>query len=256
MNTDMIRILREELARRMSVNPRYSMRAFAKSLDLNVGSLSRLLNGKRPVTLKTAEVLSHRLQLSPLQKSHLLLSLVSTPTSKYEENRVEIEEETFRAISNWYHWAILQLVRTKKYNSNSQHSSPRWMARQLKISELEAKMAVERLLELGLLTLSKTGFYKRTSKNFSTADKKTTSAALKSWQKQLREKAIFSLENDPIEVRSMTSMTMAIDPKKISEAKKMIDEFQERLAEFLESGSKEKVYQMCVSLFPIQTMEN
>jgi uncharacterized protein (TIGR02147 family) len=254
MKSDIVQILKTELSNRLQKNPRYSMRAFAQSLDLNVGSLSRFMSGRRPLTPKAAEKLCDKLGLSPLKKSQIILSLLGR--SDFEFNRVDIEEETFRAISDWYHLAILQLVRTKVYRENFRNSNPRWVARQLKISEVEAKLAIERLLKLNILTKSSSGLLKRTEKNFSSANKNATSAALKKGQRQIREKAIASLENDPLELRSMTSMTMAIDPKKIAEAKKLIDEFQERLSEFLESGNKEKVYQLCVSLFPLQITEN
>ena len=99
---------------------------------------------------------------------------------------------------------------------------------------------------------SDTGFYARTNSKITTRDKQRTQAALVKWQKELREKAIQSLLTDPIEKRSMTSITMAIDPDKLSEARKYIDEFQEKLASHLESDEKKQVYQLTVSLFPIQ----
>jgi transcriptional regulator with XRE-family HTH domain len=259
MKNDMVQILRDELTKRVEKNPRYSMRAFAKSLGINIGALSSLLNGKRPLTAKAAEQLCDKLGITPLKKSEIILRAAKRNGNNSLDltfNRVEIEEEIFRAISDWYHWAILQLVKTEKYNQNLHTSDPKWISRQLQISETEAKLAIDRLLKLKLLVQGKNGLLERTKESITTANKSFTSAALKKWQRQIREKSIFSLENHPIEVRSHTSMTMAIDPKKIKEAKDLIDEFQERLAEFLEKGKKEKVYQLCVSLFPLQTQEN
>src|SRR4051794_37275616 len=46
--------LREELARRCDFNPRYSLRAFARSLGTDPGTLSRVLTCRRPLTLKSA----------------------------------------------------------------------------------------------------------------------------------------------------------------------------------------------------------
>jgi hypothetical protein len=45
-------ILVEELARRRVVNPRYSLRAFARSVDVEHSTLSQLLREKRPLTWK------------------------------------------------------------------------------------------------------------------------------------------------------------------------------------------------------------
>jgi hypothetical protein len=46
-------ILKIEFARRRSVNPRYSLRAFARSIDVEHSTLSQLLRGKRPMTWKS-----------------------------------------------------------------------------------------------------------------------------------------------------------------------------------------------------------
>jgi len=260
MKADMIQILRNELAIRIEKNSRYSMRAFSKLLGINIGSLSGLLNGKRSLTPKMADLLCNKLGLSPDVKSEVLLNTINGfghNASSGTHDRVELDQEVYRAISDWYHWAILQLVRTKKYKSNVSHSNSRWIARQLQISNTESKLALDRLLKLKLLTRDKSGFYVRTLKeNLTTQNKNVTTASLKTWQKQIREKAIASLENDPIEVRNMSSITMAINPKKIKEAKTMIDDFQEKISKFLEQGEQEQVYQLCVSLFPLQIKEN
>ena len=170
--------------------------------------------------------------------------------------RVELEQEVYRIISEWYHYGILQLIRTEPYLHTSAKNQTKWISRQLQITEMESSLAIERLLQLGLVMKDSKGYLRRTKKSVTTASKALTTPALKKWQRQIREKAIFSLENDTIENRSMTSMTMAIDPKKIDDAKQLIDEFQERLSQFLECGKKEKVYQLEISLFPLQTLEN
>ena len=84
-----------------------------------------------------------------------------------------------------------------------------------------------------------------------TANRSVTTPILRQAQKALRLKVIESLENDPIEVRSMTSMSMAIDPEKLPEARRLIEEFQEKLSTFLESENKERAYQLPISLFPL-----
>jgi uncharacterized protein (TIGR02147 family) len=262
MNHEATQFLKQELARRMEKNPSYSMRAFAKALDLNVGVLSSLLSGKRPLTAKTAKALCEKLGVTPNERLEVLRAVAQDKMGEPLENgsvlagRIELDQEVYRAVGDWYHWAILQLVRTRRYRESPTHSQPKWMAKKLRITETEAKLAVERLIKLGLLRLGKRGLLERTQERLTTANKSVTTGALRRWQKQIREKAIYSLENDPIESRSMSSITMAIDPAKIERARHLIDEFQEKLAEFLESGPKEKVYQLSVSLFPLQTQES
>lgn len=45
-------ILREELTRRRRVNPRYSLRAFSRSVEVEHSTISQLIRGTRPVTWK------------------------------------------------------------------------------------------------------------------------------------------------------------------------------------------------------------
>jgi hypothetical protein len=54
--------LEAELTRRRARNPRYSLRAFAKSLALDHSTLSQLLRGERNLTPRMAERLEARLQ--------------------------------------------------------------------------------------------------------------------------------------------------------------------------------------------------
>jgi hypothetical protein len=48
---------------------------------------------------------------------------------------------------------------------------------------------------------------------------------------------------------------MAIDEKKLPEAKRMIRDFINQLSVFLEQGSKNKVYQLEVALFDLYKLD-
>lgn len=61
---DFRKYLEEELARRSEMIPRYSLRAFARHLDVDSSFLSKILNGKRTVTLRTIRMFGERLNLS------------------------------------------------------------------------------------------------------------------------------------------------------------------------------------------------
>ena len=47
-------------------------------------------------------------------------------------------------------------------------------------------------------------------------------------------------------------MTMAIDPLKLPEAKKLISAFNRKMSRFLEGGDKKEVYELQISLFSLQ----
>lgn len=251
--------LNEELARRYEKNPRYSTRAFAKALGVDVASLSRILSGKQIPSYKVCEAIFSKLELSPAEQKKFLASVAAkqkavgfkriAPGFKNlemkNEQRRDLTTDVWRIIADWYHGAIMELTFTKDFSSD-----PKWISQQLGISEVEVKLAIRRLLRLGLLE-DKQGVLQKTIEHVSSADKHVTSSAHKRLQKQVLKKAADSLENDDIEVRNMTSMTMAIDPRKIPQAKKMIQNFSRELCAYLESGKRTQVYQLGVCLYPI-----
>ena len=133
--------------------------------------------------------------------------------------------------------------------------SHKWIAGQLGISEIEVKLAIERLLHFGLLTITDKGDLRPCKSELRLEEMYTsTSIARREKQKQIRQKSIQSIDNTSIDKRSMTSMTMCIDMSLIPQAKELISQFNESMATLMESGPKEKVYALEVSLFPLQNI--
>lgn len=251
--------LKEELAHRCERNPRYSVRSFARALQIDAGALSRILGGKQIPSFKLAQKLIDALDLEQDERRNFLASLAETQRSRGLERlspvfmalestlpQREFSIDVYRVIADWYHVAILELTYVEGFQSNA-----RWIAKQLGISAAEAQLAIDRLLELELLEKKKNKLVK-TQTQLTTADKHLTTPALRKHQKQLLLKAIDSLENDPVEARNITSMTMAIDPTKLVAAKEMIREFNKKLCAFLEEGKQKRVYNLGVALYPLQ----
>ena len=70
------KILSEELERRIEKNPAYSLRAFAKSLEVDVGTLSRTLSSKQDLALATAKKVSTKLELGEYDRELFLRSVM------------------------------------------------------------------------------------------------------------------------------------------------------------------------------------
>ena len=63
--------------------------------------------------------------------------------------------------------------------------------------------------------------------------------------------AITAVDDQPLEERNITGITMSIDPKKLPEAKSRVNNFMEELMEFLEDGDRSEVYQLSTQLFKL-----
>ena len=120
----------------------------------------------------------------------------------------------------------------------------------LSISELEAKLAVERLIRLEILDHDENGKLYRTATHLSTTTD-IASAGIRHFQKQILEKSIHSLEHDDIHERDITSITVAINEDKIKEAKAEIKKFRMRMSEFMGEGKKTRVYNLGIHLVPL-----
>ena len=112
------------------------------------------------------------------------------------------------------------------------------------------QLAIDRLVRLKMI--------RRDSINIATTDAKLrtsnqsrTGDALRKHQRQVLLKSIESLESDPIDKRNHTSMTMAINVKKIPEAKIRIQSFLREITAYLEDGERDEVYEMTINLFPV-----
>lgn len=242
--------LQQELVNRSRKNPQYSLRSFAKSLQIQSSALAEMLSGKRTITKKTIEKLGLSLGLSMEELNHYqaVKSQKSSPGASAKATYHSITIDQYALISDWYHYAILELIKVKEFKSNNA-----WISRVLGITKSEVNIAVERLLRMGLLETTSSGDLRDTSTGFSTnISGSLTSQGSKQLQKQILEQSIEALTNLPIEVRNHTSMTMAIDPKHLPEAIKRIASFRRELCEYLESqGDPTEIYQLSLSLFPI-----
>jgi uncharacterized protein (TIGR02147 family) len=263
-------LLREAFNRRTKRNVRFSLRAFAASLKIGNSTLSHILSGKRLPSREISLKLISKLELSPSEKDTFLRSVATAkhdhgllriepefrallknkPVSSTTEPPKELSIDLWKTIADWHHSAILELTLTKDFISD-----PKWISEQLETSLSEVHLAIERLIRLGLLEL-KTGKLTRCPEPLLSGDRHLTSAAHRRRQKQVLEKSIQSLENDPLTERNHTAMTFAIDSSKIPEAKMLTEKFMNEMTTLLETGERDRVYELVVNLFPLQIKPN
>jgi len=249
--------LQDELIRRTKKNPRYSLRSFAKSIGCDVSSLAKILSGKRAIGRITIMRLSSRLGLSA-QATEIFLSkhreTKKEPPIGITADYATLAADTFHVVSDWYYYAILELIQTDDFRAES-----KWISRVLGITSSEANIAIERLLRLGMIEVdSKTGHWKEAgSGRLTTLGNRFTNHAFQNLQRQVLEKAILALDEVPIELRDQSSMTMAIDIDKLEAAREKIKTFRRELAAFLSRGQKQQeVYNLSISMYPVTQIRN
>ncbi len=250
-----VELLRFEYSCRCEKNSAFSLRSFARVLNVSHTLLSFVINGHRIPSKKFIEKICERLNLDPEQKKILMQSTPfiqgkkKTKVSDVAYNKISLD--TFSLLSEWQHYAILSLLEIE-----GTEFSIEFISKRLNINEMLAKISMQRLLDLKLVECVETpqgNKWKQSSAPIVVENLESTSYTRK-FQKQLITKAIDSMENDPIELRDMSSTTFAMDPQHVGYALKRIREFRRELVKELEDfGQPKEVYNITVQLFPTST---
>lgn len=240
-------LLQAELTERCRLNPSYSLRSFARSLNVEPSSLSQMINGKRPITAKMKLRLGAALGLNTEQIRRL-------PSEDLPEEREpkNLTLDTFAAIADWYHYAILELTHVDGFQPNVA-----WIAQRLGITRTETNIAVERLFNLQLLKKTSQGQWLDTSDNgeLTHLTPRQTSDAARTYQCQLLELSKKTVQEVPLDRRNHTSATFCFDPEDLPQAAQRITEFRRAFAREFKPKKSKEVFQIQISFFPLTKLK-
>lgn len=263
--TDYRDYLKNVLAQRISKNPKYSLRAMARSFAISPALLSQISNGQRNLTALNAVRLAKKLGLNK-RESDYFCSLVQYQDAKHMESKALLLEkisalrsrrdihsvplDAFKALADWYHYAVIEALRIKKFKP-----TPKNLAKKLGISSVEAELALERLVRLGMIEPTPDGGYKQTH-NGRKAISTDANLALQTFHQQMLEKAIASLSSQSPKERHVGSETFALDLAQIPEAQRRINDFLDDMADYFSNSEKPtEVYHLGVQFFRLSRKE-
>jgi uncharacterized protein (TIGR02147 family) len=251
--------LKDTLEERIASNPRYSMRAFARDLSLSPQQLSNLLNGQRGMSNQTADRIANKLGLSKSQKE-IFCQGVRAEFSRSKSQRTiaqakleclaqknlstaHLELDVLRTISNWYHFALIELLKMK-----SSKSRPAWYAGKLGISENEVKNALSRLERLNLIVKTTQGW--KVKQEQVVIDQGVPSEGVRAFHRQILEKATEALAFQNQDERYGYSLALPVKVKNLPRAKELIRDFREKFShEIADQTDAEEVYGLSIQYF-------
>ena len=249
-----------EYRRRVRRNPGYSLRAFARDIGMPASKLSEVLRGLRGISKKTAQTVSESIQLSPTDAAvfsnlvdlHQTRSRVAREKAEINLKKLtdgsydEVSLERFKVISDWYHFAILELSEVEGFESDVG-----WIAGRLGIATALAKETVERLIEFNLLARSPAGTLTQTLKNLATPTG-IPSRDIREHHSQLLMKAESALHDLGVEERDFSATTLAFDFSQIDEIKDEIKDLRRRIGTKIQTRSrKNRAYCLTIQFFPL-----
>lgn len=248
-------ILNQKLKERRLKNSRYSMRAFAKSLDMDAGLLSKYLNGKREVPVQFMEQHGESLgiessNLSKIEKERKDKEIIKsfrlkTPKADYSS----INEIHRDVIQNWQYYALLELMKVGEFKP-----CHKWISKELHITGARAKKLVSELVSAKYLQVNEDGSWIDLTQGSSThvLSDEEINMANKESQRRILDLAKGAIDEITPEFREQSSMMMATNKEKILKAKVLIRDFRRKLCDFLEDTNEyDSIYQLSLSLFPL-----
>lgn len=162
MESEYQKILKTEFQARHRRNLSYSLRAFARDLDISPGMLSRILSGKSTPSSFTAKSIAARIGYDE-EKQKWFCALVEADKGRSVETRNQAKEFLRSYVKglrtkkitlessidwNWYHFAIRRMTDLMQFRFDY-----KWIAEQLKLPKAKVTKAIQDLLSIGALII-------------------------------------------------------------------------------------------------------
>ena len=229
------KILQTKLKAKKEKNKNYSLRAFARDLDVSPAALSRYLNFEKGLSIAKVNALLTVLEVTPLEREFILSDYC---IKKYKnEDKVShakerllglkseyythIPDEDYASINQWFYFAILALIQTRDFSSD-----PVWISKRIGIEPSLAAFALNKLSLLGMICKDSLGNYSVNGSYFTKSDHRSKKA-IREFHQQMILKAHESVERCDLTDRDLSSFLLSVKKSEMNEARKMIKEFRE-----------------------------
>ena len=159
----------------------------------------------------------------------------------------QLANDAANVISDWYHYAILELTRLENFKPDS-----RWIARVLGITADEVNLALTRLTRLGLLEMADRHRWIDKSGDTTTTLAEFSQAAVERLSEQVRLLMLGAMEAARPGRLEHSSTTLALSTARLPSVLERIARFRRELTALLEQDPVlDDVYQLEISFFPV-----
>jgi len=235
--------LQHAFDQRMRLNPRYSLRAFARDLELSPGFVSQVLSGKRGLNLKSAAEVFKKLGVSATQQrlysleiqkhqkrseSKKLLVQKQIETTLQQAQARLIQQEEFKQISHWSAIAMLQLLRLKDSPRKNKTEWCNWAAKKLNIQTALVKSTLDTLIEMKLVSEDRRAGLVVIHDDV-WVDLDAPNEAVRSFHQEMIKKAMIAVELQSKDERFLQSIQFAVSQRDLPKIQNEILRFANQI---------------------------
>ncbi|MGA2508548.1 MAG: TIGR02147 family protein [Chitinispirillaceae bacterium] len=163
----------------------------------------------------------------------------------------QIRQDQYTYFSKWYYPALRELVAILDFKNDF-----KLLARSLDppITAVQARKAVQMLLDLGLIKRTASGRYCQTDKSLTTGDH-VQSLAVQAFQKENLRLAAEAIDRHKRYDRDISTLTTSISEAGFRRISEEIAAFRKKLAGIIEKDEPaDRVYQINFQAFPLSTL--
>lgn len=261
-------IISAKFQERRRNNPRYSLRAFAKDLQISPSRLSEVLSGKGTLSIGKARQITERLKMCPLTASDFIdmveaagkgVQTFRDAAARRVQIRSDVDEvrtftlDEFSMVSDWRNLAIWSFMTLPSFNGDRQT-----IAHHFKMNLIEVEEVLRRLERLKMVSVNgknwvvgKTQFY---------AGGLVPHNAIKEFHTQMSALGKKSIESQKFSERHLEAAILTIDRSRYGEIEQRIANFCRSLVdEFDNQPANDTVYGLSLQLFklaePIESLK-
>ncbi len=248
METNYREYLRNVYHERKKKNHLYSLRSFARTLDISPATLSQVISGKRNLSLKMAKQIANKLGLTISETKEFLQTCSGelTAIDKFNEEMPDkelLKDNILKTIYYWHYSAILNMAQLNyPYDVVA-------IAKNLGITSTEVNNAIEVLENLEMIKIENQKLTRIISATKTSFD--ISSDAIKRAHRNHLDLAYYKLEEVALNEREYVYTTFTVNPNKLTKIKKLIRKFQSELTELSSVGKQRDVYRLGIQLFPL-----
>lgn len=242
-----------------------SLRGFARIAGMSHSYLSRVMSSQKSLSIGAASKISQILDLSPEEEAHLmrLVAQDQLPENSRSGQQLRarimkskssakslISQDSFRAVAEWHHFAILALINTKGFRGTGA-----WIGERLGIPHEIAKESLLRLLDLGFIIKEKNQYRVLNDGDIATPHD-VPSQAVRENHRQHMHLAGSALKTQPVELIEFQNASIPILKSDIAKAKKRLRLFMDQFIRDIEKNPGEEVYQINLQFYPLSINPN
>lgn len=252
---DVRSFLQDEFQRRVTANSQYSLRSFARDLDITLSRISEVFSSGAGISLQTAQKVALRLGMSEHEKEFFELLVQSqygrnkdvrqSATLKInnhiaKKNFQYLKESDGGILSQWYYLPLLEVLTINKEPDLAV------LAKNFNIESDQLNRAVTHLEEKGFITKASHGRWVKTMP-YIQVESSTPAKLIREYHLQLLKKAAEAVEGQKIENRKFLTSVFGVKKENLQEARRELERIsQDFTKKYASEEASDCVY--CVSL--------